>query len=103
MAEANNIALDTLLGDRDTVATYKAQYTGLSEFQLPDTGALDDMDKDKTLRHPFAYPVPKGAPSKTRKDNAAKRTNKRLKKMNKDKEGQQPLPAHATRGKRKRK
>jgi hypothetical protein len=64
---------------------------------MPDTGALDDMDKDETLLQPVAFPVPRGAPSRKRKDNAAKYVNGRLKKMNKTKEAQPPLQAHATR------
>lgn len=74
-----NHPVSTLLHQHDKVETYRLQYQGLSAFSVPDTGSLGDMAQDETLLQPLAFPAPRGAPSRKRRDAAIRKVLDMLK------------------------
>jgi hypothetical protein len=56
----------TLLHERESTATWKQQYMGLPQFDLPSTEEIDAFPADKFLIAASFYPVPLGRPSKKR-------------------------------------
>jgi hypothetical protein len=58
--------LSKLLHERESAVTWKRQYTGLPEFNLPSTEEIHACPADKFLVAASSYPVPRGRPSTKR-------------------------------------
>ena len=55
-----------LLHERESTATWKRQYMGLPQFDLPSTEEIDACPADKFLVAASSYPTPRGRPSTKR-------------------------------------